>query len=140
MGRAMRARFAWWIWLAVPLVTVAQTTPSLRTGTQIVMVDVIVTDGHDNPVRNLQQRDFRVYENGSEQAVSLFEEHSAGAAAAQAAIPKLAPNIYTNFPTATEGGADNILLFDLLNTPVERTSLVDGIDRGKSCHCSSNHA
>ena len=43
------------------------------------MVDVIVTDGHDNPVRNLQQRDFKVSENGNEQAVSLFEEHSAAA-------------------------------------------------------------
>jgi VWFA-related protein len=116
----MRARFSWWICLAVSLVTIAQTTPSLRTGTQIVMVDVIVTDDHGNPIRNLPQRDFKVYENGSEQAVTLFEEHSAAAAVAPAAMPKLKPNIYTNFPTAAEGGPDNLLLFDLLNTPVDR--------------------
>jgi VWFA-related protein len=122
----MRARCSWWICLAVPLVTIAQTTPSLRTGTQIVMVDVIVTDGHDNPVRNLQQRDFRVYENGSEQAVSLFEEHSAAAAATPAAMPKLAPNVYTNFPTAAGGGPENLLLFDLLNTPVDRQAYARG--------------
>jgi VWFA-related protein len=122
----MRVRFFWWISLALPLLSIAQTTPSLRTGTQIVMVDVIVTDGHDNPVRNLQQRDFKVSENGNEQAVSLFEEHSAAAAAAQAAIPKLSPNVYTNFPTATEGTPVNILLFDLLNTPVDRQAFAKG--------------
>jgi VWFA-related protein len=116
----MRARFSWWICLAVPLITIAQTTPTLRTGTQIVTIDVIVTGDHGNPVRNLQQRDFKVYENGSEQAVTLFEEHSAAAAVTPAAMPKLAPNVYTNFPTATEGGPKNLLLFDLLNTPVDR--------------------
>jgi VWFA-related protein len=116
----MRARFSWWICLAVPLITIAQTTPTLRTGTQIVTIDVIVTGDHGNPVRNLQQRDFKVYENGSEQAVTLFEEHSAAAAVTPVAMPKLAPNVYTNFPTAAEGGPDNLLLFDLLNTPVDR--------------------
>jgi VWFA-related protein len=128
----MRARFSrwisriWWISLALPLLAIAQTTPSLRTGVQIVMVDVIVTDGHDNPVRNLQQRDFKVYENGNEQAVSLFEEHSTAVAASPAAMPKLASNVYTNFPTATEGGPDNILLFDLLNTPIDRQAFAKG--------------
>jgi VWFA-related protein len=128
----MRARFSqwisgiWWISLALPLLAIAQTTPSLHTGAQIVMVDVIVTDGHDNPVRNLQQRDFKISENGNEQAVSLFEEHSTAAAASPAAMPKLAPNVYTNFPTGTEGSPDNILLFDLLNTPVDRQAFAKG--------------
>jgi VWFA-related protein len=121
----MRARFSWWICLAVPLVTIAQTTPSLRTGTQIVMVDVIVTDDHSNPVPNLQQRDFKVYENGREQTVSLFEEHSMAAAAAPAAMPKLPPNVYTDFPTATEA-PENLLLFDLLNTPIDKQAFARG--------------
>ena len=116
----MRARVSRWICLAVPLVTIAQTTPTLRTGTQIVTVDVIVTGDHGNPVRSLQQRDFKVYENGIQQEVSLFEEHSAAAAATPVAMPKLAPNVYTNFPAVTEDGPENLLLFDLLNTPVDR--------------------
>jgi VWFA-related protein len=128
----MRARFSRWIsriWsisLALPLLAIAQTTPSLHTGAQIVMVDVIVTDGHDNPVRNLQQRDFKVSENGNEQAISLFEERSTAPAAPPAAMPKLAPDVYTNFPTGTEGSPDNILLFDLLNTPVDRQAFAKG--------------
>jgi VWFA-related protein len=120
------SRWICWISLAIPLLAIAQTAPSLRTGAQIVMVDVIVTDGHDNPVRNLQQRDFKVYENGGEQTVSLFGEHSTAGAAAPPAMPKLAPNVYTNFPSGTEAGPDNILLFDLLNTPIDRQAFAKG--------------
>jgi VWFA-related protein len=110
---------------ALPLATLAQTTssPNIRTGTQIVVVDVTVSDAQGNPVHNLQQPDFRVLENGDPQAVSHFEEHSRPPAAELAkapAEPKLEPNVYTNFTLTREGEPVTLLVFDILNTPVEK--------------------
>jgi VWFA-related protein len=104
--------------LASPLGAFAQTTsaPNIRTGTQIVVVDVTVTDAHGNPVHNLKQPDFRVLENGNPQAVSHFEEHSRNATAELGkapAEPKLEPNVYTNFPLTREGDPVTLLVFDI---------------------------
>jgi VWFA-related protein len=111
--------------LALPLAALAQTTyaPSIRTGTKIVVVDVTVTDAHGNPVHNLKQSDFRVLENGDPQSVSHFEEHSRPAAAElekASAKPAIEPNVYTNFTLMPEGEPVTLLVFDILNTPVEK--------------------
>jgi VWFA-related protein len=111
--------------LAFPLAPLAQTAtaPNIRTGTRIVVVDVTVTDAHGNPVRNLKQPDFRVLENGNPQVVTHFDEHSRSSAAGQAkapAEPKLEPNVYTNFTQVREGEPVTLLVFDILNTPVEK--------------------
>jgi VWFA-related protein len=109
--------------LLLPLVTTAQTTPNIRTGTQIVMVDVTVTDDHGNPVHNLKQTDFKVFENGQPQNVTHFEEYARLAEAKPAKIPaapKLEANVYTDFPETMETGPINLLILDLLNTPVDK--------------------
>src|SRR5580698_6149725 len=111
--------------LALPLAALAQTTyaPSIRTGTKIVVVDVTVTDAHGNPVHNLKPSDFRVLENGDPQSVSHFEEHSRPAAAELEkayAKPAIEPNVYTNFTLMPEGEPVTLLVFDILNTPVEK--------------------
>lgn len=106
-------------WLLVSPALFAQATeaPAIRTGTQIVVVDVTVLDQHGDPVHHLKQTDFALLENGTPQTVSHFEEHAATDAARVAAVPAMGPGTFTNFPFAPEDAASNILLFDTLNTP-----------------------
>lgn len=109
---------------AVPCVLLAlgclaQEPTTLRTGTQIVMVDVTVTDSHGAAIHNLKQTDFTVLEDGSPQTIAHFEEHAGPTAVAPATqIPKLEPNTYTNFTLAPQDGPSSLLLIDTLNTPV----------------------
>src|ERR1700691_6167252 len=91
--------------------------PSLRTSSNLVLVDVVVTD-RDKPVHGLDRSRFHILEDGSEQTVSSFDEHQPAAAPpaflAPAALP---PNTYTNLPAYPDSTAVNVLLLDALNTP-----------------------
>ncbi|MBT9332794.1 VWA domain-containing protein [Paracidobacterium acidisoli] len=101
--------------------------PTIRTGTQIVVVDVSVSDGHGVPVHGLKQADFSVLENGRQQTIRNFDEHAAPAEAAPgqpAAIPPLPPHVYTNFTPVPEDAPLNVLLVDTLNTPADRQAHV----------------
>jgi len=96
--------------------------PLIRTETNMVLVDVVVTD-KGNPVHGLDKAHFRVFEDGKEQPVASFDEHKPappGAASAPlaAAIANLPPNTYTNVPIYPEASAINVLLLDGLNTPM----------------------
>lgn len=96
-----------------------QSTPAplLRSNTQAVAVDVVVTKGNDEPVLALRQQDFQVLEDGKPQAIDLFEEHSAPANAPAAAPLQLPPHVYSNQPATPQSDAVNVLLLDSLNTP-----------------------
>jgi VWFA-related protein len=91
--------------------------PSLRASSNLVLVDVVVTD-HDKPVHGLDRSRFHILEDGSEQTISSFDEHQPAAAPpaflAPAALP---PNTYTNLPAYPDSPAVNVLLLDALNTP-----------------------
>jgi len=91
--------------------------PSLRTSSNLVLVDVVVTD-HDKPVHGLDRSRFHILEDGAEQTISSFDEHQPAAAPpaflAPAALP---PNTYTNLPPYPDSTAVNVLLLDALNTP-----------------------
>jgi len=50
----------------------------LRVQTNVVLVDVRVTDRHGNPVTNLTQDDFRVFEDGVAQKISSFSLENVG--------------------------------------------------------------
>ena len=54
--------------------TTGQTEPDdiLRIDTDLVSVDVNVTDIAGRTVRNLQQKDFKLFEDGSEQPLAFF--------------------------------------------------------------------
>jgi Ca-activated chloride channel homolog len=45
----------------------------LRIDTDLVAVDVRVTDGNGRPVRNLRPEDFKLYEDSSERPISFFQ-------------------------------------------------------------------
>jgi VWFA-related protein len=94
----------------------------LRLHTNLVLVDVVVTD-HGNAVHDLDRRRFHVFEDGHEQEITTFEEHQphstlATAAAVDLKPVPLPPHTYTNVPRYQEASAVNVLLLDGLNTPV----------------------
>jgi len=81
-----------------------------------VVVDVVVTDDADQPVKGLREQDFQLLENGKRQKVSSFEEHAAPANPANALEPaRLPPNTFTN-TASTPPDSINVILLDQLNT------------------------
>ncbi len=102
----------------------AELTPTLtiRTGTQVVAVDVVVTDSAGHLVKGLPQSDFRVLEDDKPQSVRYFKEMaeadrpSTPPPAIKQALP---PNVFSNHAAATEEDrAVTVVLLDLLNTPM----------------------
>ena len=44
----------------------------IKTETRLVVVDAVVTDKKDNYVKDLNKKDFKVYEDGKEQSITTF--------------------------------------------------------------------
>ena len=98
---------------------------TLHINSRAVLVDVIVTDSHGNPVTGLKQDAFGVTEKGKAQSISYFEEHRAAAQPAQPVeFPKLPQNVFTNFSPVPQPPAVTVLLLDSLNTHMENQSFV----------------
>ncbi len=55
-------------------------TPIIRKETRLVLVDTVVTDKHGHYIRDLQQSDFKVWEDNKQQVVKSFS-YEAGSAA-----------------------------------------------------------
>jgi VWFA-related protein len=95
---------------------------TLRAGTQLVVVDVVVTDKNQKPVHGLKASDFTLSEENVPQVVKHFEEHTALTAADATrfpSMPKFPPGIFTNYTPEPVNGAVNLLLLDTLNTPLK---------------------
>ena len=95
---------------------------TLRVNTQLVEVSVVVKDRHGNPVTDLKQGDFELYDNGKKQEIRVFqvEDHRPASQPPSApATPRLTPpGTFTN-RTPAEPGAPNaptVLLIDAGNT------------------------
>ena len=97
-------------------------TLTLRTGTQVVAVDVVVTDSNGRLVKDLPQDAFKVLEDGKAQTVKYFREFSdtrpEPAAAGAPTPPPLPPNVFSNYSQPTEADAVTVVLMDVLNTPI----------------------
>lgn len=94
--------------------------PTLRINSRAVLVDVVVTDHHGNPVSGLRQDAFRVAEDGTPQNIAFFEEHR-GVTPQQSQnmdFPKLPDDVFSNYSPIGTPPAVNILLIDALNTPM----------------------
>jgi VWFA-related protein len=105
-----------------PQNTPQQETPAtIHVDTNLVVVDVTVTDAQKNPVHNLSAADFNLREDGQLQSIKTFDEHTADVAAKPSPNspppPHLAPGVFTNIPSVPETGTLNIVLLDKLNTP-----------------------
>src|SRR5882724_6560466 len=96
----------------------SDSTPIFRASSNIVTVNVVVTDQNNQPVRGLQAKDFTVLEDGRPQSIHFFELHWPAEKKADTAPLQLPPHQFTNFRNQDPGGAMNIVLFDTLNTPI----------------------
>ncbi len=96
------------------------TTTTIRTYSNLVVVDVVVTDAQGNPVRGLDKDTFTLTENGKPQTLRHFEEHSAAPVSDTKVVapPKMPPGLFSNRTGAVANGPVNVLLLDYLNTPV----------------------
>jgi VWFA-related protein len=100
---------------------------TLRAGTQLVVVDVVVTDKNQKPIHGLKASDFTLTEENAPQTIKHFEEHTAltpADATKFPALPKFPPSVFTNYTPAPVNGAVNLLLLDALNTPVRDQAYV----------------
>jgi VWFA-related protein len=100
--------------------------PVLQSDTHAVVIDVVVTQGQDQPVTALRKQDFTVLEDGKPVTVDFFEEHTAKTQppGALPALVKMPPNVYTNVPPAPESDSVNVLLLDTLNTDRQEQAYV----------------
>jgi VWFA-related protein len=98
-----------------PAPSPSSAAPTIKVETRVVLIDLVVTNDKGEAVRGLTREDFQVSEEGVPQSVSSFEEHKSGQPV-QIKLPKMPPNVFTNFPTTKSPDSVNVLLLDLLNT------------------------
>lgn len=90
--------------------------PTFRVNTSLVLVDVVVREKKE-PVLGLKSSDFRVWEDGKPQTITVFEEHKATDVQEPAAeTPVLPQHVYANLPQYRTTSSVNVLLLDALNT------------------------
>jgi VWFA-related protein len=92
--------------------------PTIRVETRRVVVDIVVTDAKGKPVTGLKKGDFRIFEDSKPQEVRSFDAHVTEPQLPVPA-PQLPPNTFSNFSSAPQSGPVTVILYDLLNTPLE---------------------
>jgi VWFA-related protein len=109
---------------------------TIRTYSNLVVIDVVVTDSQGNPVRGLKGSDFSLTEDKQPQTIRHFEEHSASPESRVEIVepPKLPSGLFTNKSAAPDNGPVNVLLLDYLNTPYQsqpyaRKQVIDYLDK-----------
>jgi VWFA-related protein len=92
--------------------------PVFRTGTRLVLVDVIATDSNGKPIHGLKVEDFTVLDNGKPQTIRSFDEHRADMTPSlpEEAPPELPAGVFSNWAPVPRSSSVNIILFDSLNT------------------------
>jgi VWFA-related protein len=95
--------------------------PTLRVTTRLVYVDILVRDAHGGVVKGLKTKDFQVFEDGHPQAIEFFSAHGRALNREANTEPPTpaAPNEFTNVLQGGPPKAITVVLFDLLNTPVD---------------------
>ena len=101
----------------------ADQEPGLRVTSRNVVIDVIVTN-NGKPVTGLPKDAFKVTESGQPQAVSFFEENAPAPSPQSVEIPRMPPDVFTNFSPFPKPPAVNVLLLDSLNTSADNQSWV----------------
>ncbi len=96
---------------------------TLHITSRAVLVDVLVTDRNGAPVRGLKQGAFTVDEQGKPQTISFFEEHTSIPGPPRE-MPKLPPNVFSNFSPFPDPPVVNVLLLDSLNSRLDSQQVV----------------
>lgn len=108
--------------LALVLPAAAQAPQTLKLSSQLVVVNVSVSDGHGNPLRGLRADQFHVsaFEGPRQdevpQRVASLDEHTAPDPGQAWALPVLPEGIYSNIPGAPVADAFTVLLLDSQGT------------------------
>lgn len=105
----------------------AAPTPAetLHTGTQLVLVDVVVRDRAGQAVHGLTRENFVLTEEKKPQAIRNFEEHSSATNQTPGpAMPPMPPGVFTDYTPVAPNSTLNILLIDALNTPMQDQAFV----------------
>ena len=110
----------------------ASQVTTIRTYSNLVVIDVVVDDSQGNPIHGLKASEFSLMENNKPQIIKHFEEHSEVPASDIKIAPadKLPAGLFTNKTPAPVNGPVNVLLLDYLNTPLNaqpyaRKQLID---------------
>jgi VWFA-related protein len=98
---------------------------------EAVTVDVLVTDSKGHPVSGLKSEDFSVSEDGAQQMVNYFKEHSViDTQTTPAREYKHPTNIFSNVSTSSQPDSATLILFDMLNTaPQDQSRARDALTR-----------
>jgi VWFA-related protein len=94
-------------------------TPTFKTGTTNVIVDVVVTGRHRTPVKGLTRDSFSILEDGHVEPVVSFESHPSESITTAETSSALPTGAYTNMQPGSGSDTVDVLLIDALNTPTE---------------------
>src|SRR5579862_4461364 len=64
------------VFFGVPVEAQTDTTITIKAETRLVLVDTVVMDKKGNYVRDLEQRDFKIWEDNKEQTIKSFSHES----------------------------------------------------------------
>jgi len=96
------------------------TGPVFRSNVRRVILDVVVTDSNDQPVRGLSRDDFSIKEDGKPQTVLSFDAHDFNEVPKPLpALPSLPSNTWVNVPPVPEKGPLYVLLYDMVNMEMD---------------------
>jgi len=113
---------------AAPRAKDAGNTTTIRTTVRQVLLDVVVTDHKNHAVRALRPEDFSILEDDEPQQILSFEPHTGAVASTkldgQRLLPNLGANTFVNAPTPQDNLPLNVLLYDILNTPLDAQPFV----------------
>ena len=105
--------------LILASLAMGQTPPTFRGGTDLVLVPVVVRDRHGDPVGNLSQRDFQLYDDGKSQIITTFSalHHATATSASNGAadLTTAGPQTATAHPDRSRSQRNFIYIFDDLN-------------------------
>lgn len=96
-----------------------------------VTVDVLVTDSKGHPIPGLKAEDFAVSEDGAQQKVNYFKEHSLIETHTTAAPAYKHPaNIFSNVSDTTQPDSATLILLDMLNSgPLDQSRARDALSK-----------
>jgi VWFA-related protein len=88
---------------------------TFRKNVHRVILDVVVTDANEKPVRGLNRDDFTVAEDGKTQRVLSFDFHDFDSVPELPKVPPLPANTFINVPASPERGPLYVILYDMVN-------------------------
>lgn len=88
--------------------------PTFHADTHLVQVTVVVTDSRQSSIKDLEAGDFRVFEDGKEQTISLFSADARSSSSTALGVTRDGGATVSN-QVPVSGGV-TVILFDRLNT------------------------